>query len=201
MDGCPHLPAAPLIFGARPTATSPARPAIRPVRPDDGPALAAHVRALSPASRRNRFLGGVNDLPAGEIQRIVTGGGGRLRALVAVIDGPDGQVLAGEALVARGDDGRTAEFALSVADDWRRRGLGSRLLNRIALAAIGFGAARLAGETLRDNAAMTGLALASGFTVRTHPGDARLLLIERPVMVPALIGGLRSEGLCMALAA
>lgn len=201
MDGWPRLPAPPIAVGARLPAASPARPLIRPAGPADGPALAAHVRALSPASRRNRFLGGVNELSAGEIARITGGNGGRLRALVASLDGPGGQVLAGEALVARGDDGRTAEFALSVADDWRRQGLGSRLLNRIALAALGFGAARLAGETLRDNEAMTGLALANGFTVRTHPDDARLLLIERQVMIPALVAGLAAEGACGALAA
>jgi acetyltransferase len=196
-----HLPARPAVPGTRPTGIGPAWPLIRPIRPDDGPALAAHVRTLSPGSRRSRYLGGVNDLSAGEIRRIVTGDGGRLRALVAEVEGPDGPVVIGEALVARGCDAITAEFALSVADDWRRRGLGTRLIGHIAWLAVGFGASRLAGETLRDNAAMTALAEAGGFAVRSHPGDARLLLIGRPVMVPALIGGLRSEGLCTALAA
>lgn len=174
------------------------RPVIRPVRPDDGPALAAHVRALSPASRRNRYLGGVNELSAGEIRRIVTGDGGRLRALVAEVAGPDGPVVVGEALVARGSNAVTAEFALSVADDWRRRGLGTRLIGHIAWLAVGFGASRLAGETLRDNEAMTALAEANGFAVRTHPGDARLLLIGRPVMTPALVGRLHARGRCLA---
>ncbi|WP_439573472.1 GNAT family N-acetyltransferase [Phreatobacter sp.] len=184
MDGSAPLPA---ILGTGQTL-------IRPVQPLDGPALAAHVKALSPASRRNRYLGGVNELSAREIERIVTGHGGRLRAIVAEAEGPAGPVVVGEALVAAGTAPRTAEFALSVADDWRRRGLGTRLLARIAWLALSFGASRLAGETLRDNEAMAALAAANGFDIRTHPEDARLLMIERPVVLPALVAGLAAGG-------
>src|SRR5690242_8961855 len=43
---------------------------VRPIRPDDAGRLQDHLRGLSEHSRRNRFLGAVNELPSRELARI-----------------------------------------------------------------------------------------------------------------------------------
>ena len=44
---------------------------VRPIRPQDGDMLQAYLRRLSPASRRNRFLGALNELSPRELERLV----------------------------------------------------------------------------------------------------------------------------------
>ena len=51
------------------------RLALRPARSSDGDALQTYVRALSPQSRYNRFLGGASELPASELARTLAANG------------------------------------------------------------------------------------------------------------------------------
>jgi GNAT superfamily N-acetyltransferase len=67
---------------------------------------------------------------------------------------------------------------MSIADDWRRLGLGSALLQEIEGKAAPDGIELLFGDTLRTNEAMIGLALGRGF--RFEPGfEARLVRIRK----------------------
>jgi acetyltransferase len=60
-------------------------------------------------------------------------------------------------------DGRTAEIAALVTDDYQGRGLGTELLKRLMQAAPAKGIHRITAEMLRDNTLMQSLAKRLGF--------------------------------------
>lgn len=154
------------------------RIAVRAMRPADAGRLQDHVRSLSRASRQNRFLGGVNELPEAELDRI-TGNGGEVFGLFAEAVVRGETLVVGEAVYAIQADRGLAEFALSVADAWQGRGVGQALIASLECRALRAGSLMLAGETLRTNEAMLALAAKSGFVTRRHPDEARLVRIEK----------------------
>lgn len=152
---------------------------IRPLTAADAGALQAHVRALSPRSRHNRYLGGVNELARPEVERLLSGVGGTVFPLIAdMVDGELGTMV-GEAVYALDRAAGTAEFALSVRDDWQGKGIGTALLGAIAMRATRAGARLIHGETVRGNDAMLALAARVGAVEVRHRDDPRLIRIER----------------------
>lgn len=148
---------------------------IRPLGAEEAPLLVAHVAELAPASRHSRFLGGVNVITEREALRLVAGPS--VLALAAMVGGPYGPVMVGEAIAAFGADDR-AEFALSVADAWQGRGIGRALLASLARR-IAPRAAHLHGEVLSGNRRMLALAARAGFTLGTSRSDPRLVTVTR----------------------
>ncbi|MCZ8314865.1 hypothetical protein [Phreatobacter sp.] len=154
---------------------------IRPFAPEEADRLGGHVAALSPASRRDRFLGGLVQLTPAAARRLIGEPGGPVTGLAVERLGEGAPLLVGEGVLALDASTMTAELALSVADPWQGRGIGRSILASIGLRAAAAGAAQLTGEVLRSNHRMQGLARAAGFSVATHPGDARLIAIARPL--------------------
>ena len=74
---------------------------------------------------------------------------------------------------------RQGEFALSIADDWHGKGLGSLLVADIECRARSLGARHLVGDVLRSNASMKALARKMGFLLGDVPRDARLVRIVK----------------------
>jgi len=154
------------------------RLALRPARFSDGDALQTYVRGLSPQSRYNRFLGAASELPASELARALAANGRETLTLLLVTTAEDGETVVGEARVALSCADRAGEFGMSIADEWRRLGAGSALLEAIARKAAADGIEWLYGDTLRTNAGMIELARARGF--RLGPGlEPRLVRIEK----------------------
>jgi GNAT superfamily N-acetyltransferase len=151
---------------------------LRPARSGDGDALQAYVRGLSLQSRYNRFLGATSELPASELARALAANGRETLTLLIVAMAKDGETVIGEARVALSCAERAGEFGMSIADDWRRLGVGSALLQEIERKAAADGIEWLCGDTLRTNAGMIALALSRGF--RLAPGfEPRLARIEK----------------------
>jgi acetyltransferase len=144
---------------------------IRPLRVQDAGAFRAFVERLSPESRYERFQYVVKEVSPALLRLLVEADPRTHVALVALHEGE----VVGEARYVRADGG--AEFALAVADGWRRRGVGKRLLEALIASARRDGLKRLDGEVLAWNQAMLGFVEQAGFTVREHPEDARLLRI------------------------
>jgi GNAT superfamily N-acetyltransferase len=158
--------------------------AVRPIRPDDAGRLHEHLRGLSEQSRRNRFLGAVNELPPREIERLARmDRPGELALVAFAASAPDGAMIA-EAIHVLEPESARCEFALSVADAWQRRGLGTLLLRLIECRAQLIGARHLFGDVLRDNAAMKGLARKRGFSLRAPVADARLVETVKDLALP-----------------
>jgi acetyltransferase len=145
---------------------------IRPLRLQDAGAFRAFVERLSPESRYERFQYVVKEVSPALLRLLVEADPRTHVALVALHEGE----VVGEARYVRDGDG--AEFALAVADGWRRRGVGKRLLQALIASARRDGLRRLDGEVLARNQAMLGFVEQAGFRVRSHPEDARLLRIE-----------------------
>jgi len=152
--------------------------ALRPARLSDGDALQTYVRGLSPQSRYNRFLGAANELPASELARALAANGRDALTLLLISTAAGRETLVGEARVALSCAERAGEFGMSIADDWRRLGVGSAVLEEIERKAAADGIELLFGDVLRTNEEMIGLARRRGF--RLGPGfEARLARIEK----------------------
>jgi GNAT superfamily N-acetyltransferase len=152
--------------------------ALRPARSSDGDALQSYVRGLSPQSRYNRFLGALSELPPAELARTLSANGRDTLTLLLTSKAQGVESVVGEARVALFCAERAGEFAMSIADDWRRLGLGSALFEEIERKAAADGIEWLVADTLRTNEAMIALALCRGF--RLGPGlEGRLLRIEK----------------------
>jgi GNAT superfamily N-acetyltransferase len=156
---------------------------VRPVRPPDAAVLQAYVRALSPASRYNRFFGPVPELPPAELDRVLHLDGRNQLALVAQTCGNGVSTVIAEARYALGPDRLDCEFALSVADDFRQMGLGAQLLAEIECRGRALGARRLVGDVLRSNETMRAFARKACFTMTGVPADARLIRIVKDLAI------------------
>jgi acetyltransferase len=84
------------------------------------------------------------------------------------------ETLIGVARYVRDKDKPSAEFAIVVADPWQGRGIGGRLLAKLADVARRRGLKRLHGEILAINRPMLGLVRKLGFTLQRHDQDPTL---------------------------
>jgi drug/metabolite transporter (DMT)-like permease/GNAT superfamily N-acetyltransferase len=129
---------------------------IRPIGPADRPALKRFFVALSPASSRLRFHASMKEVPEQLLREFTRLDQRQHVGLVAEADGPaaDGApLLVAEARFVRSPGSDSAEFALVVADGWRRVGLGSSLTETLLHRARLTGVRRLCGDGLTDNEA------------------------------------------------
>lgn len=152
---------------------------LRPLRYDDGPAVAALFSSLSRDSMVMRFFG-PHRVSEEEIGRL-------LRA-----DGVDSAVLAVDRagrLLALAEYDRQpgsgeAEVAFVVTDEYQGRGLGTLLLEHMADLARRAGISRFVVDTLAVNAKMLGVLRAAGFS-RQYSRDSsvtRVLLDISPTI-------------------
>ncbi|MBX3635480.1 MAG: GNAT family N-acetyltransferase [Rubrivivax sp.] len=149
---------------------------VRPLHPDDAEMLQAFVRGLSQESRWFRFASSLPELPARMLARFTLIDYDREMALVALVrertaDGSEQERVVGVSRYVTNPDGTSCEFSLVVADDFKGRGLGSRLMLAIMDAARAKGLAEIMGLILADNTAMLRLMAGLGFAVAPYPED------------------------------
>ena len=137
---------------------------IRVAQPKDRPALHVFVEELSLESKRHRFFSEGNP-PAELIASLCENSDPRsLLTLVVTRAWKDGEhIIAAGTYLAK--DENTAEIALMVDDAFHGKGLGTLLLERLALLAIRHGFLRLWAVTHADNLAMREVFKESGFAV------------------------------------
>lgn len=136
--------------------------AIRSIEPTDADALVAFHSGLSLESTRLRFFSPHPTLTDREIERFTNVDHDRREALVAL----DGDQIVAVARYDRMPDAGTAEVAFVVAEDWRRRGVATRLLHRLAELATERGMTRLVADTLCENRPMAAVFQHAGFVER-----------------------------------
>jgi GNAT superfamily N-acetyltransferase len=145
---------------------------IGPLGPDDAPLLADAFARLSEESRRLRFLGPKPTLTAAEL-RYLTDVDGRDHAAICAVDPTTGRGIGIGRFVRDAQDPTRAEVAITVADEWQRRGLGRILLERLADRARQEGVRSFTALVSDDNRNMRGL----------------LQRIDAPVRLAHLAGG------------
>jgi len=130
---------------------------LRPVRPDDAPALCALYDRLSVRTAYQRFFTVMRRLPPDWARVFATVDYRRRLALVAeaVVDGEP--ALVGVGRYEAGQTDPTPEVAFVVQDGWQGQGLGTVLLQSLIRAGAARGYRRFRAYVLAENAPMLGL--------------------------------------------
>ena len=137
---------------------------IRPVRPADAALLADGFTRLSTESRRLRFLTAKNELRPAEL-RYLTDIDHHDHEAIGALNAADGQGAGIARYIRNPADPRTAEIAVTIADGWQGRGLGTELVTRLADHARREGVQRFVALTAGSNMAMGALLRRMGGTV------------------------------------
>ena len=144
---------------------------LREIRSEDREEVRQAFDRLSSESRYTRFMSSVRELSPQMLDRAVRRQTERDLALVAETGAPDGIDIVAVARYYVEADGESCEFAVTVADDWQRVGLASRLMRALIQGARERGLQRMDGFVLAANRPMLDLARRLGFTVSTDPDD------------------------------
>ncbi|HTV98384.1 MAG TPA: GNAT family N-acetyltransferase [Steroidobacteraceae bacterium] len=149
---------------------------IRPIRKADAELESAFVHHLSAESKHFRFLGGVRDLPASELKRLCDVDGTHSMAFVATIQRDGREVEIGVSRYEPDARADVREIAVTVADEWQHRGLGTILMKLLIQSAKSNGVKQLYSVDLADNAAMSALAQDLGMIRTRDPDDPRQVI-------------------------
>ena len=142
--------------------------AIRTAGSADRDRIEALVRGLSPESRYLRFFNSIRELPPQWLDRFARPPSEDSLTLLALSSIEGEEVPVGMAQYSAGKAGGRGEFAVVVADDWQRRGIGGRLIRQLVCIARDMGLALLECEVLAENHRMLRLARALGFAVERN---------------------------------
>ena len=149
----------------------------RSIEPDDGDALEAAFHKLSEEARYMRFMAPLKYVSPRMLDRAVRPAGDHELALIAVeVSGDSAIVGAARYVGAPGD--RSCEFAVTVADDWHRLGLASRLLGELIQSARSRGLRCMEGFVLAGNTSMLALARKLGFEVTASDEGPRVRYVR-----------------------
>lgn len=166
------------------------RVTIRPVRPEDEPAKRAFFAGLSQETRRLRFHAFAQPLNDALIRFYTHIDYERHMAFVCEHDAR----LVGEARYVANPGGRSCEFGVAVADDWRGSGVARLLMDALIDAARERGFDSMEGLVVRDNLRMLAFVRKLGFEVQAPTLDGSMVRIRRKLLMPSAGGAPRSAG-------
>ena len=143
---------------------------LRPIRPEDEPALRAAFAKLTPEEIRMRFFVAMQSLPHPLAARFTQIDYDREMALVLTPPGPAVDIW-GVVRIHADPDLTRAEFAVLVRHEFAQRGLGTLLMRRIIAYAKSRGIGEVFGLVLRENRRMLQLSRELGFKVDVDRDD------------------------------
>ena len=161
---------------------------VRPIHPDDATMLQEFVRGLTPESRYFRFVSSMQELPANMLARFTLIDYDREMALIAVIrersvdaagNTTEVERIVGVSRYITNPDRTSCEFSLVVADRFKGKGLGSRLMLSIMDFAREKGLSEIEGLVLANNPNMLKLMRGLGFVVKPFPEDEDFKLVTQ----------------------
>ncbi|MEO8161361.1 MAG: GNAT family N-acetyltransferase [Arenimonas sp.] len=146
--------------------------AVRPLVDGDADAERAFIESLSEESKRFRFLGQIGHPSEEMIRRLTHVDSVRDVAFAATAQVDGHESLIGVSRYGASSDGGECEFAVTVRDDWQRRGVGTLLLAHLLQLAKSRGIKRVWSIDSASNTHMDELARYFGFERRADPDDA-----------------------------
>ncbi|HUP31889.1 MAG TPA: GNAT family N-acetyltransferase [Gaiellaceae bacterium] len=152
---------------------------LRPPGRDDGDALLDFFRALSQQSLRRRFHGLPNVRPE-LVEPLLEPDWTERGALLGTLADEEGERVVAVANYVRLRDPAVAESAFAVADVEQGRGIGTRLLERLAARAAAVGIARFVAEVLPENRSMLGVFEKVGFELKRELSSG-VVEVEFPI--------------------
>ncbi|MEO8461309.1 MAG: GNAT family N-acetyltransferase [Dokdonella sp.] len=145
---------------------------IRPIRKADAALERAFFKRLSPEARHMRFLGQMNE-PSDELLKCLTDIDYRRDiAFIALVHRDNEKKEIGVARYGTNDDGTICECAVTVSDEWQKKGLGSVLMRHLIEVARAQGVQTMISLDAAGNLAMRDLARFLGFRRKVDPNDA-----------------------------
>jgi acyl-CoA synthetase (NDP forming)/RimJ/RimL family protein N-acetyltransferase len=145
---------------------------LRPVRPEDEPALIDMSTRMKREDVRLRFFAPLPRLSHEMAARLTQLDYDRQMALIALgTDADDARRAWGVVRIAADPDNDSAEFAVTVRSDMKGQGLGSLLMERITTYARARGLKTLMGFVLSENEPMLSLSRRLGFKPARMPDD------------------------------
>jgi len=153
---------------------------LKPATPEDIPLVEDFMSRLSADSLRMRFMAAVAQVPRKVIEDLCNGDFIESGCLLAITgEGAQARVVGLGNYIGTGN-GRSAEVAFLVDDEYQGRGISTLLLERLAGLAAANGYIELEAEVLPDNHPMLGVFKSSGF--QSHQvWDSDTVHIELPV--------------------
>jgi RimJ/RimL family protein N-acetyltransferase len=150
---------------------------VRPIRPDDKERLLAGFEGLSEDSRYKRFLTPMETLTPSQLRYLTEVDHRDHEALIAC--DLDGNIV-GVGRYVREPGSDRSEAAVTVADDWQGRGLGTALTRLLAARATEEGISTFTALLLARNEDMRGLLDAVG-SVQVTSRDGEVIEVQVPL--------------------
>lgn len=154
---------------------------IRPVRPEDAQMQQEFVRDLSEESRYNRYMASITQLSQATLVRLTQIDYDREMAFSMLRGTGEGDEQLAVARYSTDPDNESCEFALVVADNWQRKGIGPIMMQVLFDAAREQGLRQMVGEVLASNSGMLKLLRSLEFAMVPHPEDSSLVLATKPL--------------------
>lgn len=152
---------------------------IRPIRPEDAVLEKDFVHRLSACTKYFRFMQALQELTPEMIVRFTQIDYDREMAFVVVTEDQRLQSELGVGRYVINPDGHSVEFALVVADDCQRLGVGSKLLKTLMQSAKNKGIHFFEGEVLAINVPMLSLVKKLGFRVDAVADDGEIVRVVK----------------------
>jgi acetyltransferase len=152
---------------------------LRHIAPTDANKEQAFVHGLSAHSSYLRFHGTRKDLSKKELKYFTEPDSRNAVALIVVHSGESGEEEIGVARYVIDPDRANCEFAIVVADAWKKRGIGTRLMNALISHLQVSGVKQISGSVLRSNSAMLKFIKQMGFTEVSIPDDPITILVTK----------------------
>ncbi|SJZ65975.1 GNAT family N-acetyltransferase [Consotaella salsifontis] len=151
---------------------------IRPIRPEDEPALIEMLERSSPEDLVLRFFAPVKRIDHSFVARLTQIDYEREMAFVIKPDASMEAPILGAARIIADPDNEAAEYGIMVRSDMKGHGIGSALMRHLLVYGKARGLKRVFGDVLYENRGMIDLAGRLGFSRHVDENDPQICRVE-----------------------
>ena len=155
---------------------------IRPIRPDDEPAIHEFLTHVTPEDLRLRFFAAMKEFSHNFIARLTQIDYARAMAFIA-FDEVTGETL-GVVRIHSDSIYESGEYAILLRSDLKGRGLGWAMMKLMIEYARAEGLKYVTGQVLRENHPMLKMCRDLGFACKSDPSEPDILHVTLPLTNP-----------------